>query len=71
MLDPHIRHLLDTVFQVPPGTVQHDVAALRKAAEEAPGLLGGAPEMLASVSDATMRVSATLKMGGASTITMS
>jgi acetyl esterase len=53
MLDPHIRHLLDTVFQVPPGMVQHDVSALRKAAEEAPGLLGGAPEMLASVSDAS------------------
>lgn len=51
MLDPHIRHLLDTVFQVPPGTVQHDVSALRKAAEEASRLLGGSPEMLASVSD--------------------
>jgi acetyl esterase len=53
MLDPDIRHLLDTVFQVPPGTVQHDVSALRKAAEEAPKLLGGSPEMLASVSDAS------------------
>jgi acetyl esterase len=53
MLDPHIRHLLDTMFQVPPGTVQHDVSALRKVAEEAPKLLGGSPEMLASVSDAS------------------
>jgi acetyl esterase len=51
MLDSHIRHLLDTVFQVAPGTAQPDVAALRKAAEEAPKLLGGTPEALASVSD--------------------
>src|SRR6267378_4134205 len=45
MLDSHIRHLLDTVFKAPPGTAQPDVAALRRAAEEAPKLLGGAPEM--------------------------
>jgi acetyl esterase len=51
MLDSQIRHLLDTVFKAPAGTAEPDVAALRKAAEEAPGLLGGAPEMLASVSD--------------------
>ena len=51
MLDSDIRHLLDTVFNVLPGTAQPDVAALRKAAEEAPARLGGAPEMLASVSD--------------------
>src|SRR6202171_1638471 len=53
MLDSHIRHLLDTVFKAPPGTAQPDVAALRKAAEEAPKLLGGVPETLASVSDAS------------------
>ncbi|HEU0040599.1 MAG TPA: hypothetical protein VFR76_15140, partial [Verrucomicrobiae bacterium] len=53
MLDAHIRHLLDTVFKAPPGTAQPDVAALQRAAEEAPKLLGGAPEMLASVSDAS------------------
>jgi len=53
MLDSHIRHLLDTVFNVPSGTAQPDVAALRRAAEEAPKLLGGAPESLASVSDAS------------------
>jgi acetyl esterase len=52
MLDSHIRQLLDTVFKVPPGAARPDVAALRKAAEEAPKLLGGAPEALASVSDA-------------------
>jgi acetyl esterase len=51
MLDPHIRHLLDTVFNGPPGAAQPDVAALRKAAEEAPRLLGGVPEPLASVTD--------------------
>src|ERR1700704_5895222 len=51
MLDSHIRHLLDTVFKAPPGTAEPDVAALRKAAEEAPKLLGGVPETLASVSD--------------------
>ena len=53
MLDSNIRHLLDTVFKAPPGTAQPDVAALRKAAEEAPKLLGGVPETLASVSDAS------------------
>jgi acetyl esterase len=51
MLDPHIRQLLDTVFNVTPGTAQPDVAALRKAAEEAPKRLGGLPETLASVTD--------------------
>ena len=53
MLDAHIRQLLDTVFKVPPGAARPDVATLRKAAEEAPKLLGGDPETLASVSDAT------------------
>ncbi len=53
MLDSHIRNLLDTVFSAPVGPAQPDVAALRKAAEEAPKLLGGAPEALASVTEAT------------------
>src|ERR1700704_3105804 len=53
MLDPHIRHLLDTVFKVPPGAARPDVSTLRKAAEEAPKLLGGSPETLAAVSDAS------------------
>ena len=53
MLDSNIQQLLDTVFKVPPGAARPDVAALRKAAEEAPKLLGGAPETLASVSDAS------------------
>jgi acetyl esterase len=51
MLDSHIRHLLDTVFNAPPDAGEPDVAALRKAAEEAPRRLGGLPETLASVSD--------------------
>ena len=53
MLDPHIRHLLDTVFSETPGAPLPDVATLRKAAEEAPRLLGGTPEALASVRDAS------------------
>lgn len=53
MLDSHIRLLLDTVFNLPPATGQPDIAALRKAAEEAPKRLGGSPETLASVSDAS------------------
>ncbi len=63
MLDSDIRHLLDTVFNVPPGTAPPDAAqhilALRKAAEEAPKRLGGAPEGVASVSDASVRGKAT------------
>jgi len=54
MLDSDIRHLLDTVFNVPPGAAQPDVAALRKAAEEAPKRLGRSPEPLLSVSDASI-----------------
>lgn len=56
MLDPDIRHLLDTVFNLPPGAAQPEVAALRKAAEEAPRRLGGSPEALASVTDASAAV---------------
>ena len=54
MLDPDIRRLLDTVFAVAPGAGALDVAVLRAAAEEAPKLLGGAPQALASVQDASL-----------------
>jgi acetyl esterase len=54
MLDSDIRRLLDTVFNVPAGAAQRDVGALRKAAEEAPKRLGGPPEALTSVSDASI-----------------
>jgi acetyl esterase len=54
MLDPDIRKLLDTVFKVPPAGGEPDVAALRNAAETAPKLLGGVPEALAAVSDASV-----------------
>ena len=57
MLDPHIRHLLETVFSAPPDAARPDIDALRKGAEEAPKLLGGAPEPLASVSQASTSVS--------------
>jgi acetyl esterase len=53
MLDSHIRHLLETVFSAPPDAARPDIAALRKAAEEAPKLLGGVPETLASISPAS------------------
>lgn len=52
MLDPDIRRLLDTIFAVAPGAGAPDVAQLRTAAEEAPKLLGGVPQPLASVQDA-------------------
>ena len=51
MLDPDIRRLLDTTFNVPPPTGAPDVAALRAAAEAAPRLLGGAPEPVAALCD--------------------
>jgi acetyl esterase len=53
MLDPDIQRLLDTVFNVSPGTVAPDIDQLRAAAEEVPLRLGGAPETLASITDAT------------------
>lgn len=52
MLDPDIRRLLDTVFSVPVGADAPDIAKLRAAAEDAPVLLGGEPEPVASVGDA-------------------
>jgi acetyl esterase len=52
MLDPDIRRLLDTVFAAPPDPAPPDIEALRGAAEEAPRLLGGEPEEIASVEDA-------------------
>jgi acetyl esterase/lipase len=52
MLDPAIRRLLDTVFNVPPGAEDPDVAQLRAAAEKAPELLGGEPLAIESIADA-------------------
>ena len=49
MVDPDIRRLLDTVFSAQASDAAPDVARLRAAAEQAPLLLGGAPESLASV----------------------
>jgi acetyl esterase len=51
MLDPDVRRLLDTVFNVTTATATLDVAQLREAAEETPKRLGGAPEAIASVRD--------------------
>lgn len=51
MLDPDIRRLLDTVFQVAPNAGPPDVAALRAASEATPKLLGGEPEPMASCHD--------------------
>src|ERR1700694_3608604 len=50
MLDPDIRRLLDTVFEVPDSAAP-SIAQLRAAAEEAPKLLGGEPEVVASIRD--------------------
>jgi len=51
MLDPDIRRLLDTIFAVPPDSAAPSIAQLRAAAEEAPRLLGGEPEVVASIRD--------------------
>jgi acetyl esterase len=51
MLDPDIRRLLDTVFDEPPDSDAPSIAQLRAAAEEAPKLLGGEPEVVASILD--------------------
>ena len=51
MLDPDIRRLLENVFNAPPDPRPPDIVALRAAAEEAPRLLGGAPETVHSVED--------------------
>src|SRR5438445_4158680 len=51
MLDPDIRRLLDTVFNVPPDSAAPSIGELRAAAEEAPKLLGGEPEIVASIRD--------------------
>jgi len=51
MLDPDIRRLLDTVFAVPPDSAAPSIAELRAAAEEAPKLLGGEPEIVAWIRD--------------------
>lgn len=52
MLDPDIRRLLDTVFNLAPEPGPPDVAQLRAAAEKAPELFGGVPVPLASIVDA-------------------
>jgi acetyl esterase len=54
MLDPDIRRLLDTVFNVPQGTAEPDVVQLRAAAEIAPELLGGEPLAIGSIADASV-----------------
>ena len=51
MLDPDIRRLLDTVFNIAPVAGPPDVAQLRSAAENAPALFGGEPLALASIED--------------------
>ena len=51
MVDPDIRRLLDTVFNVADPDAAPDVAQLRAAAEQAPILLGGTPESVESVAD--------------------
>ncbi len=52
MLDPDIRRLLDTAFNVAPGTAAPDIAQLRSAAERAPEMFGGEPMALDSIVDA-------------------
>lgn len=51
MLDPDIRRLLDTVFNVPTEPGAPDVVQLRADAETVPHLLGGDPEPVASIRD--------------------
>ena len=51
MLDPDVRRMLDTVFNVAPVAGPPDVAQLRAAAETAPALFGGEPLALASIED--------------------
>jgi acetyl esterase len=51
MLDPDIRRLLDTVFNVAPNPGPPDVTALRAAGEGMPKLLGGEPEPVAVCHD--------------------
>jgi acetyl esterase len=63
MLDPDIRRLLDTVFNVGPASAPPDVVQLRAAAESAPALLGGAPFPVASIVDTRIA-------GNASTIAL-
>ena len=54
MLDPDIRRLLDTAFNVAPGTAAPDIAQLRAAAERAPTMFGGEPVALESIVDAVV-----------------
>jgi acetyl esterase len=49
MLDPDIRRLLDTVFKEAANAASPDIAQLRAGAEQAPVMLGGEPEPIASI----------------------
>jgi acetyl esterase len=51
MLDPDIRRLLDTVFNVPLSAAPPDIAQVRAAAEKTPALLGGEPLAIDSITD--------------------
>jgi acetyl esterase len=53
MLDPDIRRLLDTLFNLPAPPGPPDVARLRAAAEAAPKVLGGPAEDVDSIRDTT------------------
>lgn len=53
MLDPDIRRLLDTLFNLPAPTGPPDVERLRAAAEAAPKALGGPAENVASIRETT------------------
>jgi len=52
MIDPTIRHLLDTHFAAPATSAPPDIAALRAAALAAPQILGGDAELADGVADA-------------------
>jgi acetyl esterase len=53
MLDPDIRRLLDTFFNLPAPPGPPDVARVRAAAETAPKVLGGPAEEVDSIRDTT------------------
>jgi len=51
MLDPDVKRLLDTIFNVAPAVFPPRVDQVRAAAEQAPRLFGGDPEAIESVAD--------------------
>src|ERR1043166_6170134 len=59
IIDPDVRRLLDTMFNLSRRSGSPDVAQLRIAAEAAPQILGGAPEAVASIRDTLTRGRAT------------